>query len=252
MMVRITTAFALLGLLIGGGAPAALADNAAAVQPRSVIELFTSQGCSSCPAADRLFGEYADREDVLALSFNVDVWDWIGWKDTLASSDNTRRQRAYADAMGERSIYTPQVIVDGRTHVVGSNRAKIEQALADAGPLTVPIDLAMTPDSMTVTVGASDDPQMPHGQLWLVLYDRAVTVEIQRGENTGKTVTYNNVVRKLRPISMWKGEAMSIDMSRMEIEHADTDGCAFLLQAETADGRPGPMLGAARIAANAW
>ncbi len=247
MMIKFATAFALLGLVAGGS----YAEEATvAAKPLSVVELFTSQGCSSCPPADKLLGELAEREDILALSFNVDVWDWIGWKDTLASPEYTQRQRDYARVMGERSIYTPQVVVDGRTHVVGSSRNRIEHALRSFTPPPVPINLTTTSDSVTVEIGPSDDPETPHGTLWLVLYDRSVTVTIDRGENTGRTLTYHNVVRKLRPVAMWKGNAMTIDVPRSEIDHAEVDSCAFLLQVEAEGGAPGPMLGAARIAAN--
>ncbi len=245
-MTRFSTALALVGLLAGSAAALAAPVG---TQPRSVVELFTSQGCSSCPPADKLLGEYAERQDVLALSFNVDVWDWIGWKDTLASPDNTERQRAYARAMGERSIYTPQVVVDGRIHVVGSDRGRIEQVIRQTDPLRIPIELEAAEDSLKVTVGGSTNDE-PHGMLWLVLYDRSVTVAVERGENTGRTITYNNVVRKLRPVALWKGDELSVDIPKSEIEHADVDGCAFLLQTELDGGDPGPMLGAARISAS--
>jgi hypothetical protein len=245
--MRITTiaALALTGLMTGNGSAA---EPDAGQQPHSVIELFTSQGCSSCPPADKLLAQYADREDVLTLSFNVDVWDWIGWKDTLASPDHTRRQRGYALAMGESNIYTPQVVVDGRSHAVGSNQAAINLAVEQSGDLTVPIHLVDSDNSITVDIGAAAHGNMPYGTLWLVMYDREVTVEIERGENTGRTLTYTNVVRKLRPVAMWKGQAISLDIPKSEITHANVDGCAFLLQEETAAGLPGPMLGAARIA----
>lgn len=247
MKLRLAAAAALIGLL----PTASVAEQRTPMaQPEAIIELFTSQGCSSCPPADKLMGEYAERDDVLALSFNVDIWDWIGWKDTLASEAHTQRQRAYAAAMGERSVYTPQAVIDGRIHVVGSDRDGIERALAETRPLSVPIELTATADSITVDIEAADGDDAPHAMLWLVLYDRAVTVDIGRGENSGRTVTYNNVVRKLRPVAMWKGEAMSIDMSKAEIDHAGADGCALLLQVETDEGHPGPMLGAARIAAS--
>jgi hypothetical protein len=217
---------------------------------RSVIELFTSQGCSSCPPADALLAEYADSEDVLALSFNVDYWDMLGWKDTLASHDNTERQRNYSLARGDGQVYTPQMVIDGRTHVVGSNRDAIDAALKDsANSLTVPISLSLEGDSLSVEIGAAAATDLPHATLWLVMYDRSVTVPIERGENSGKTITYSNVVRKLRPIAMWKGEPMSVDLPKSEIKHAKVGSCAVLLQAESEGGLPGPILGAATIKA---
>jgi len=231
------------GLVVGTvfGAGAAAAGNVDAV-----IELFTSQGCSSCPPADKLLGAYADRKDILALSFNVDYWDYLGWKDTLASADNTERQRDYARARGDGQVYTPQVVVDGRTHVVGSSRSAIEAALKKAGDFRVPIDLSATGDTITATIGKAA-ADTPHATLWLVMYDRSVTVPIGRGENSGRTITYNNVVRKLRPVEMWKGETMSVDLPKSEMTQVKADRCAVLLQTETAGGLPGPIVGAATL-----
>jgi hypothetical protein len=227
-----------------------VATASAAAGTRSVIELFTSQGCSSCPPADALLAEYAGREDILALSFNVDYWDMLGWKDTLASHDNTERQRNYSLARGDGQVYTPQMVIDGRTHVVGSNRDAIDAALQDSeNSLTVPISLSLAGDSLSVKIGKATATDLPHATLWLVMYDSAVTVPIERGENSGKTITYSNVVRKLRPIAMWKGEPMSVDLPKSEIEHAKVGSCAVLLQAESEGGLPGPILGAATIKA---
>jgi hypothetical protein len=229
------------GAVLGAGAAGAGEINA-------VVELFTSQGCSSCPAADALLGEYADRDDILALSFNVDYWDYLGWKDTLASPDNSERQRAYALARGDGQVYTPQVVIDGRTHVIGSSRREIESALArEAGALSVPIVLSATADAITVNIGEAATAEAPHATLWLVMYDRSVTVPIGRGENEGRTITYSNVVRKLRPIEMWKGAPMSVELPQSEMAKARVRRCAVLLQAEEAGGLPGPVLGAATL-----
>ncbi len=224
-----------------------LAGFAASAQAgdKAVVELFTSQGCSSCPPADKLFGQLADRPDLLTLSFNVDYWDYLGWKDTLASPENSQRQRDYAAARGDGQVYTPQAVIDGIFHATGSNDSAIEAAIARAGSLKVPIELASTGDSVTVNIGSATG--YPHATLWLVIYDRTVTVPIGRGENTGKTITYSNVVRKLRPVAMWKGEAMSVDLPKSEMELAKATRCAILLQVELPGGLPGPILGAAQI-----
>jgi hypothetical protein len=239
---RITAAIAFGALGVG--------MSLAHAEPKVVIELFTSQGCSSCPPADRLLAEYADRDDVLALSFNVDYWDMLGWKDTLASHENTERQRNYALARGDGQVYTPQAVIDGRTHVTGSNRGAIESALqASNDGLGVPVSMSLAGDSVTVDIGAAATAGLPHATLWLVMYERSITVPIERGENTGKTITYSNVVRKLRPIAMWKGEPMSVDLPTSEIKQAGVSRCAVLLQAETDGGLPGPILGAAAMRA---
>src|SRR5690606_10957067 len=124
---------------------------------RAVLELFTSQGCSSCPPADKLVGEYADSDEVLALSLPVDYWDYLGWKDTLASHENTERQKAYAAARGDRQVYTPQVVVNGGEHLVGSNREALEASLKArmSEGLPVPISLSSGPDATTVEIGAA-------------------------------------------------------------------------------------------------
>ena len=214
---------------------------------KAVLELFTSQGCSSCPPADAILGEYAKDTDILALSFPVDYWDYLGWKDTLANHENTERQKAYAEARGDRQVYTPQVIVNGITHVVGSNRQQIEAALHTSPPLPVSITMEPGTDSTTVTIGASTTPGETKGTIWLAMYDDPVIVPIERGENTGKSLTYYNVVRKLRPIAMWKGKEMTIDLPKSEMDYAEVSRCAVILQTERDHGLPGAILGAATI-----
>ena len=212
-----------------------------------MIELFTSQGCSSCPPADALLSELAEREGILALSFNVDYWDMLGWKDTLASHDNTERQRSYATARGDGQVYTPQLVIDGRMHLVGSDRAGIEAALDDVDGLKVPVTLALSRDSLAIEVGAAPHGA-PHAMVWLVMYEPSVSVTIDRGENSGKTIAYSNVVRKLRPVAMWKGEPMTVEVPRSEFKKAKASRCAVLLQSEK-DGLPSEILGAATIRA---
>ena len=241
---RATTAILFGSIVAAGGA----VSPATAGTTKAVVELFTSQGCSSCPPADKLLAEYADRKDILSLSFNVDYWDYLGWKDTLASPENSQRQRNYATARGDGQVYTPQAVIDGRTHVTGSSRDAIDAAIAaNASNLSVPIELSSSSDAVTVNIGAAPTPETPHATLWLVMYDRSVSVPIERGENTGRTITYSNVVKKLRPIAMWKGEPMSVDLPKSEMTQAKAGRCAVLLQTEAAGGLPGPILGAATI-----
>ncbi|MEO8668686.1 MAG: DUF1223 domain-containing protein [Bauldia sp.] len=218
-------------------------------QPRAVLELFTSQGCSSCPPADKLLGEYVARDDILALSFNIDYWDYLGWKDTLASHEFSERQKAYSEARGDRQVYTPQIVVNGGEHVVGSNRTALDAAVsrAEASGLPVPIALTSTDDAVHVNIGAATDPTQTKGTAWLVMYEPTVTVPIARGENRGETITYHNVVKKLRPIAMWKGEAMSVDLPKSEMSQAKVGRCAVLLQTEKHKGLPGMVLGAAAL-----
>jgi len=214
----------------------------------AVLELFTSQGCASCPPADAVLEDFAKRPDVVALSLPVDYWDYLGWKDTLARKEFTQRQKAYANARGDRQIYTPQLIVNGRTHVVGGDREAIDDALKAEVPLGVPIEIGMTADAIKVAIGPTKDPSTPKarkGTIWLALYKRHVDVPIRKGENQDRTLSYYNVVTKLRPIAMWRGDPTTVDLPMSEYHQADADGCAVLLQAETLNGEPGEMLGAA-------
>src|SRR3954464_13307548 len=130
-------------------------------EPRAVIELFTSQGCSSCPPADKLLGELAKDPSVIALSMPIDYWDYLGWKDTLADSRFSARQKAYSHMRGDRDVYTPQMIVNGATHVIGSDRARVEGAIGDTGKrdhvMSVPITMTLSGKQLTVTVAAPKD-----------------------------------------------------------------------------------------------
>ncbi|MCX5494663.1 DUF1223 domain-containing protein [Kaistia dalseonensis] len=227
--------------------PAASAGALQGERVSAVLELFTSQGCASCPPADELLEEYAKRPDIVSLSFSVDYWDYQGWKDTLATHEFTERQKAYAAARGDRQIYTPQMVVNGRSHVIGSDETAVNDAL-EAGPaLSVPITIGKTSDAFSVSVGADAVDNPRKATLWLVLYERHVRVPVDRGENGSKTLDYYNVVRKMRPIAMWRGEPIQVDLPMGEYHQSKADGCAVLLQEEGLDGVPGPILGAAHI-----
>ena len=242
------SALGLIAAAIAGGGAVLTVPAAAAPPPTTVLELFTSQGCSECPPADAVFAQYAARPDVLALTFNVDYWDYLGWKDTLASADNSDRQRQYAESRGDGQVYTPQVIIDGHSHVVGSDAKQIDKAISSSsGDLTVPISMSSSDDSITVTVADSPRPDIPHATLWLVMYDPTVSVQVQHGENGGRTLTYSNVVRKLRPVAMWHGAELSVDIPRSEMTRAKASREAVFLQTEDESGLPSQVIGAATI-----
>jgi hypothetical protein len=229
-------------------APLSASPAPAQPAPTTVLELFTSQGCASCPPADALFADYARRPGVLALTYNVDYWDYLGWKDTLANPDNTDRQRRYAAARGDAQVYTPQMVIDGRTHVVGSDPRQVEKGMAaSAGSLSVPLSLSASQDAITVTVADAAKPDVPHATLWLVMYNPTVSVSVERGENGGRMLTYTNVVRKLRPVAMWKGSLLSVDIPMSELTHAKAIRGAVILQVDKGDGRLGSVIGAATI-----
>jgi hypothetical protein len=218
-------------------------------KPLGVVELFTSQGCSSCPPADAIFEQLVKSGDVVALAYHVDYWDYLGWQDTLASKDNTQRQYDYAKAFGARSVYTPQAVINGRTHVTGSSRASIDSTLgkfakSDEG-LSVEIKVMRAGDSIVIDAGEGVGDQS--GQVILVFFDPARPVAIERGENKGKTVTYWNAVTTIQTAGMWHGAAARYELPASEIAKKGAGGCAVLLQATGQDGLPGPILGATLV-----
>src|SRR5450759_3325768 len=163
-------------------------------EPRAVVELFTSQGCSSCPPADKLLGELAKDPSVIALSMPIDYWDYLGWKDTLADARFSARQKAYSQLRGGREVYTPQVVVNGSAHVIGSDRAGIEGAIdttkkAD-GVMSVPVSMSLSGKQINVSVAASNKgPAARHGEVWICSVSKSVPISIGRGENRGKEIT---------------------------------------------------------------
>jgi hypothetical protein len=177
-----------------------------------VVELFTSQGCSDCPPAEANFRQIAERPDVLALSFNVTYWDHLGWKDTFGRPEFTRRQYDYARGFhGEP--YTPQVVVNGRTDLVGNVKSQIEQRISIQQPLSGPM-LSLSSGKLTIAAGATP----PHTTgVWLVRYDpRIVNVPVGRGENAGTTLTNRNIVHQLMRLGTWDGKAETFDVPAAE------------------------------------
>ncbi len=234
-------AVALLGAV--GAAPAA-AQNDSAV----VVELYTSEGCSSCPPADELLFELRDRPGVIALAFHVDYWDYLGWKDRFARPDYTMRQRAYARALGSPMVYTPQLVVDGQVHVVGSNRTAVNSAIqrAEARSAMVEIDLSWTDDrSLVISIPASS--WRGKATIWFVRYADQDESRVTSGENAGRTLLHANVVEQLTALGMWGGEAMSITLPWEAVAEAGDGegdfGCAIIVQPEGL----GPILGAREI-----
>jgi hypothetical protein len=218
-------------------------------EPRAVVELFTSQGCSSCPPADKIIGELARDPSVIALSMPIDYWDYLGWKDTLADSRFSARQKAYSHMRGDRDVYTPQVVVNGSAHVVGSDRAGIEGAIDDtektAGVMSVPVTMTQAGKQLTVSVAASTKaPAMAHGEIWICSISKAVSISIGRGENRGREVTYHNVVRNLLKVGDYNGSAGSWTVPLENISREGVDAAVVYVQDGNRD-KPGPMLGAA-------
>jgi hypothetical protein len=221
---------------------------ARAEEPRALLELFTSQGCSSCPAADKLLGELASDSSLVTLSVPIDYWDYLGWKDTLANAGHSARQRAYARMRGDRQVYTPQIVVNGATHVLGSDRAAIEHAVVQADRntaiMSLPVLLSVGDGDVNVQVQPGDNSKRVGGEVWLCPLARTVQVAIGRGENRGRTVTYYNVVRRWLKLGDYTGTVASWSIPISEIETDGIDGAALIVQEGTRE-KPGIIFGTA-------
>lgn len=209
-----------------------------AAEPRAVVELFTSQGCSTCPPADAYLSDLAQREDVLALSYHVDYWDYLGWKDTLGSSEHSARQRAYAARRGDRRVYTPQMIVNGEGHIVGGDRDAVEAAI-ETSELPVAIDFRKDDELLTVKIGKGRGT----GTIWLAHVVQKADVKVERGENRGRTMHYVNAVTEMRPVGVWEGEPVSLKLPARVMPGGGSRTCAIILQESVGD-HPGRILGA--------
>jgi hypothetical protein len=215
--------------------------------PRAVVELFTSQGCSSCPPADQIIGELAKDPNVIALSMPIEYWDYLGWKDTLADSRFSERQKAYSQMRGDRDVYTPQMIVNGSANVIGSDRAGIESAIQNtqkAGVMSVPVTMTLSGKQINVSVAASKAATSAHGEVWICSVSKAVPISIGRGENRGREVTYYNVVRNILKVGDWNGSSGSWTVPLENITRDGVDAAVVYVQDGNRE-KPGPMLGAA-------
>jgi hypothetical protein len=218
--------------------------------PRAVVELFTSQGCSSCPPADQIIGELAKDPSVIALSMPIEYWDYLGWKDTLADSRFSARQKAYSQMRGDRDVYTPQVIVNGSANVVGSDRAAIDSAIKNTqktGVMSVPVTMSLSGKQINVSVAASKAATAAHGEIWICSISKSVPISIGRGENRGRELTYYNVVRNILKVGDWNGSAGSWTVPLENVSRDGVDAAVVYVQDGNRE-KPGPMLGAAYTA----
>ncbi len=226
-----------------------LAQAAEIIKPTGVLELFTSQGCSSCPPADRVLSELASKGETLALAWHVDYWDYIGWKDTFSKPEYTKRQRDYAVTLGESGIYTPQAIINGRVHVVGSRGNQVNQSLDEfAGSengMTVDIDAKIENGILKVDIPASS--QAADATLWMVYFQGKTPVKIERGELTGQTLNYTNIVTNVEMLGMVGEKPLSAAFPVKDLGKRGSESCALILQKTTSHGTPGAIIGAAII-----
>lgn len=249
-MVMIAAVAALLSLAPFVRPAAAGEHPAGAGEPKVVVELFTSQGCSRCLPADAYLAELARRPDIVALSFHVDYWNYVGWRDPFSSTRWSERQREYGTKLNRRFVYTPQIVVDGQEESIGSRRARIETLIAAARKER---KLAITvshpdDDSLRVSIGRgggdggteSDAP----ATIWVALYDAMHATTIGTGENKGTTLTNANVVRTLERVGTWRGRPMEITVALADFGAAGRDGCAIIVQRRGV----GRILGAKAVA----
>jgi hypothetical protein len=212
--------------------------------PKAVLELFTSQGCSSCPMADAKLGELGKSPDLITLAYHVDYWDYIGWVDTFGSKANSDLQKSYAQSWGSSRIYTPELVVNGKRGVVGSRQKDVTDALGSVS-LTIPVALAIGNKMLEVTVG----PQAGGGDavVWLVTFKDHAQVVIERGENAGKTMDYTQIVTGRQMLGAWDpASGLHLKLPLSELEANGGNGAAIVVQADK-DGLPGEILGAASI-----
>jgi hypothetical protein len=210
--------------------------------PTAVVELFTSQGCSSCPPADARLTELAKRPEVVALAYHVDYWDYIGWPDTFGSSANSDHQRAYSQAWGSSRIFTPQMVVNGSEGVVGSRKQEVDIALQNA-QLELPVVLQTRGDMLKIVIGPKQG--LSEAVVWLVTFIDSAEVAIERGENEGKKIAYTQIVTGRQVLGMWEpatGTTLKLPLAEILVDPAN--GAAIIVQ-EDRNGMPGRILGAA-------
>ncbi|WP_052726496.1 DUF1223 domain-containing protein [Devosia epidermidihirudinis] len=236
----------ILGLLFGMAVTALVVVPAGAdgsrPRPKAVVELFTSQGCASCPPADALLTSLADQQDVIALAYHVDYWDYVGWADTFGSAEYSDRQRAYAKSWGSSRIYTPQMVVNGTKGVVGSRRNEVHGAL-DTASLPLAVDIRADGDMLKIAIPAN--ASLGDAVVWMVTYLDRADVAIEKGDNAGKAMVYTQVVTGRQVLGMWEAKAgADLKLPLPEVLRESSTGIAVIVQQEN-KGMPGPILGAA-------
>jgi hypothetical protein len=192
-----------------------------------VVELYTSQGCSSCPPADQVFEQLINQPGVIPLALHVDYWDYIGWQDTFGNARFTDRQKAYARAAGERMIYTPQMIISGQDRIVGSEAQELASVLARQLAAQSAVKLTIERNGDRVMIRAAANPPLPQAVIvQLVRYQPQQTVEIEGGENEGQIVTYSNIVTDWQRLGEWPGK----DPLQVEAEAPGPSPVVVILQ----------------------
>ncbi|WP_267552413.1 thioredoxin family protein [Rhizobium rhizogenes] len=231
-------------LLLAGIALASSLHAQEAAKIKGVVELFTAQGCASCPPADAAFRKLIRQGDVVALAYHVDYWNYLGWSDTMASKDNTARQYAYARALGRSGVYTPQAVVNGRDHMNGADlnaiNVKLDTFQRSGEGLTIPVNAAMKDDELSIKIGAGQGK----ANVVVVYFDKEQMVAPKGGENNGQQIAYMHAVSDVETVGMWDGKAMNIVLPANVLDKAGRRGLAVLLQSSTSTGDPAAIIGA--------
>jgi hypothetical protein len=216
-------------------------------KPVGVVELFTSQGCSNCPKADRAIETLAGRDDVVTIAYHVDYWNYLGWQDTLSAKENTARQYGYAKTLGISNVFTPQIILNGGMDTKLMDPAGIMAELGELGQdrRGIPVDISaeLNSDELAIHVGEGSGK----ADVVIAYFNKKTEVEIQKGENEGKKIAYRNAVTKLETVGMWDGKAMTVKLPAALLAKRGFDGCAILLQAHDGNGNPSRILGAVAL-----
>ncbi|RWR12950.1 DUF1223 domain-containing protein [Sinirhodobacter populi] len=237
-----------VGAVTGSGAmPLVASRKARPARGPVVVELFTSQGCSSCPPADEMFARFAARPDVIALSLHVDYWDYLGWEDPFAQPAFTQRQKGYARAAKSRSIYTPQMIVEGRQSLIGGDETALDMMVREEKGRQKAVSISVSGSDGQYQIELSADPPQPQGAIvQIVRYMPAARVEILRGENAGMVVNYANVVTAWHAVAEWDGRTATRFNAKIE-----GDDPAVVIVQSAVPGKsaplPGPILAAERL-----
>jgi hypothetical protein len=217
-----------LGALAFFAAMTVSASSPAFAGGKSVIELFTSQGCNSCPPADKLLGQLTKEPNLIPLTLAVDYWDYLGWKDTLALHDHTKRQQRYAKVRGDMNVYTPQAIVNGVKYAVGSDAQQINAALRNhpSNEPEIPLQVKRDGENISVDVGAGQGK----ATVWMLSVASRVEVKIAKGENKGATVAYFNVVRSWRNLGAYAGTPIRTSVPVAELTKNGADAVVVFVQ----------------------
>jgi hypothetical protein len=237
--------FITAALLVAAALLTTITPSLAGEKVTGVVELFTSQGCSSCPPADKILSKLNRDPGVLVLAWHVDYWDYLGWKDTLGVSGATQRQRSYAAGFQSASVYTPQAVVNGATGMVGSKESQIRSALGNTPFPAFEVHVKRTGSGISVTLPKAEFNGAT-AIVELINFAPKSVVEIERGENAGTSVTYENAVRKVTKLGVWDGEAKSFDASSAK----GGQGSAVLIRTLLSTGEAGPVIGAAVLDAS--